>query len=281
VRVEASADAGVRPADLFAVAADLRNLPAWWIEHLSAEVEVPAARLRDSVYRVRYRLPGGLVISALCTVVAARGGRSLTYVWEGGGMRMAVGQSFVARGEGARTRLIADLNTDRWLTPVGSVLTRLIGRGLDAELERALATLAELAAARAVVRRSPLGGGAERRAPGSRPAVTVLRRAPGAAGGAATRAGGSLAGAGGGATGTGGGGAPRGRRRGPADTGGGARRGAGATAPAGRRRRGLALDPLEDPGGATGGTVDQKKKAARRRPGDVGTPGAGTERPEA
>jgi hypothetical protein len=274
VRVEASADAGVRPADLFAVAADLRNLPAWWIEHLSAEVEVPAARLRDSVYRVRYRLPGGLVISALCTVVAARGGRSLTYVWEGGGMRMAVGQSFVARGDGARTRLIADLNTDRWLTPVGSVLTRLIGRGLDAELERALATLAELAAARAVVRRSPLGGGAERRVPGSRPAVTVLRHAPGAAVG-------SLAGAGGGATGARGGAAPRGRRRGPANTGGGARRGAGAPAPADSRRRSLALDPLEDPGGAAGGTVDQKKKAARRRPGDVGAPGAGAERPEA
>jgi hypothetical protein len=273
VRVEASADAGVRPADLFAVAADLRNLPAWWIEHLSAEVEVPAARLRDSVYRVRYRLPGGVVISALCTVVAARAGRSLTYVWEGGGMRMAVGQSFIAHGEGARTRLIADLNTDRWLTPVGSVLTRLIGRGLDAELERALATLTELAAARAVVRRSPLGGGAERRAPGSRPAVTVLRRAPGAAGGAATGgAGGRLAGAGGGA--------PRGGRRGPADAGGAGRRGAGAPAPAARRRRGLTLDPLQDPGGAAGGTVHEQKKVARRRPGDVGAPGAGAERPE-
>jgi hypothetical protein len=279
VRVEASADAGVRPADLFAVAADLRNLPAWWIEHLSAEVEVPAARLRDSVYRVRYRLPGGLVISALCTVVAARGGRSLTYVWEGGGVRMAVGQSFIAHGDGARTRLIADLNTDRWLTPVGSVVTRLIGRGLDAELERALSTLAELAAARAVVRRSPLGGGAGRPAPGSRPAVTVLRRAPGSAG-AAARAGGRLARAGGGTTGAGGG-APRGGRRGAADAGGAAGRGSGAPAPAGRRRRGLALDPLEDPGGAAGGTVDKQKKAARRRPGDVGAPGAGAKRPEA
>lgn len=277
MRVEATADAGLRPADLFAVAADLRNLPAWWIEHLSAEVEVPAVRLRDSVYRVRYRLPGGLVISALCTVVAARAGRSLTYVWEGGGMRMAVGHSFEPHGDGTRTRLIAELNTDRLLTPVGSVVTRLIGRGLDAELERALATLAELAAARVVVRRAPLQGGPERRAPEDRPAVSVLRGAARAAG-AAT--------AGRGPAGAGGGGAAAGRRRGgpaagggPARGGGTARRG-GTTAPT-RRRRGLPLDPLQHPGGAAGGPVDEKKKRPRRRPGDVGVPGAAAESPEA
>ncbi|HEV7466781.1 MAG TPA: SRPBCC family protein [Candidatus Dormibacteraeota bacterium] len=281
MRVEASADAGVRPADLFAVAADLRNLPAWWIEHLSAEVEVPAPRLRDSVYRVRYRLPGGLVISALCTVVAARAGRSFTYVWEGGGMRMAVGQSFIAHGDGARTRLIAELGTDRRLTPVGSVVTRLIGRGLVAELERALVTLTELAAARAVVRRAPLGGGAERRAPGGRPAVSVLRAAPAAAGAGPASAGGGggsrgVAGAGGGAAGAGGG-APRGGRRDPADAGGG---GGGAAGP-GRRRRRLLLDPLEDPGAGGGGTVHEQKQVARRHPGDVGAPRAGAKRPEA
>ena len=273
--MEASADTGVRPADLFAVAADLRNLPAWWIEHLSAEVEVPAVRLRDSVHRVRYRLPGGFVVSALCTVVAARGGRSLTYVWEGGGIRMAVGQSFVAHGEGARTRLIVDLNTDGRVNPVGSVVVRLMGRGLDSELERALATLAELAAARAVVRRAPLQGGAERRAPGSRPAVSVLGAAAGAAGGgAATRARSGLAAGGGGAATRGGRGGPTGAGRG--------RRGGGATAaPTSRRRPRLPLDPGEHLGGAAGGAVDEKKKVARRRPRDVGAPGAAAESPEA
>jgi Polyketide cyclase / dehydrase and lipid transport len=273
VRVEASADTAVRPADLFAVAADLRNLPAWWIEHLSAEVEVPAVRLRDSVYRVRYRLPGGFVISALCTVVAARGGRSLTYVWEGGGMRMAVGQSFLAHGEGARTRLIVDLNTDRRVNPVGSVVVRLMGRGLDSELERALVMLAELAAARAVVRRAPLQGGAERRAPGGRPAVSVLGAAPGAtAGAAAAGAGGRLAGAGGAAT--------RGGRGAPAGAGRGRRSGGTAATTRGRRPR-LPLDPGEHLCGASRGAVDEKKKAARRRPRDVGAPGAAAESPEA
>ena len=269
MRVEASADTGVRPADLFAVAADLRNLPAWWIEHLSAEVEVPAVRLRDSVYRVRYRLPGGFVISAHCTVVAARAGRSLTYVWEGGGMRMAIGQSFVAHGEGARTRLIVDLNTDRRVNPVGSVVVRLMGRGLDSELERALVMLAELAAARAVVRRAPLPGGPERRAPGGRPAMSVLGAAPRPAGGAAT---GRRAGAGGAAT--------SGGRRTPAGADGGRRGGGGAATPAGRRPR-LPLDPGEHLGGAARGTVDQEKKVARRRPRDVGAPGAAAESPEA
>ncbi|HEY2705256.1 MAG TPA: SRPBCC family protein [Candidatus Dormibacteraeota bacterium] len=281
MRVEASADAGVRPADLFGVAADLRNLPAWWIEHLSAEVEVPAPRLRDSVYRVRYRLPGGLVISALCTVVAARAGRSLTYVWEGGGMRMAVGQSFTVHGEGTRTRLIADLATDRLLTPVGSVVTRLIGRGLVAELDRALANLTELAAARAVVRRAPLGGGTERRAPGGRPAVSVLGGAAGAAGAGPAGAGGAggrgLPGGGGGAADAGGR-APGGRRRGPAD---GGRTGGGGTAGAARGRRRLLLDAAQDPGAGAGGTVDEKKKVARRHPGDVRAPGAAAKRPEA
>jgi hypothetical protein len=283
VRVEASADAAVRPVDLFAVAADLRNLPAWWIEHLSAQVEVPAPRLRDSVYRVRYRLPGGLVISAICTVVAARGGRSLTYVWEGGGMRMAVGQSFVAHGDGVRTRLIADLDTDRRLSPVASIVTRLMGRGLDAELERALATLVELAGAREVVRRAPLGGGAERRGtPGSRPSVSVLGGAAGAAGAA-----GRGAGAGGGATGAADSAAGGGRR---GAAGGGRRGAAGAGRPRGatgagatgtpRRRGGLLLDPLEDAGTGPGGEVDQEKKVARRRPGRIGLSGTGSERPE-
>jgi Polyketide cyclase / dehydrase and lipid transport len=273
VRVEATADADLRPADLFAVAADLRNLPAWWIEHLSAEVEAPGRRLRDSRYRVRYRLPGGLVVSAVCTVVAARAGRSLTYVWEGAGMRMAVGQSFGAHADGARTRLIADVATDRRLTPVGSVVTRLVGRGLEAELERALATLGELAAARAVVRRAPLQGG-ERRPSGARPTVSVLGGAPAARGGAA--AGGAAAGAAGG--GGGGGGAPRGGGGGPA-TGAGRPGGGGTAAPAARRRRrgGLPLDPLEDPGGIAGGTVDHEKKASRGRAADIRPAGSGAE----
>jgi hypothetical protein len=270
VRVEAIADAAVRPGELFAVAADLRNLPAWWIEHLSAQVEVPAARLRDSVYRVRYRLPGGLVISALCTVVAARAARSVTYVWEGGGMRMAVGQSFAAHAGGTRTRLIADLATDRRLTPVGAVCTRLVGRGLEGELERALATLGELVGAGVVVRRTPLQGGTERRPPGARPAVSVLRRAPGAGGGGAAGAATS------GLLDTRG--APR-RGRGGAPAGAG-RRG-GTPAPAARRRRGLTLDPLEDADGGAGGTVDEKQKVARRRSADARPASPGAKRPKA
>jgi uncharacterized protein YndB with AHSA1/START domain len=275
VRVESSADIDVRPADLFALAADLRNLPAWWIEHLSAEVEVPGRRLRDSVYRVRYRLPGGLVISAQCTMVAARAGRSLTYVWEGGGMRMAVGQSFAIQGEGTRTRVIADLAAERRLAPVATLVARLMGRGLDAELERALATLGELAAARAVVRRSPQGG--ERRSPGATPAVSVLRRAPGA--GPTAPAGGS--GAGPGAPSRRGGTAARAAAGGTARaTGTGSRRpGGGPPAPAvgrGRRRR-LPLDPLEDPGGAAGGAVDHEQDAAGRHTADVRAAGTGSE----
>lgn len=153
VRLESTAVVSVTPGDLYAVAADLRNLPAWWIEHLSAEVETSAVRARDAVYRVRYRLPGGLVIGARCTVVAARPGRSLTYVWTGGGMRMAVGQSFTEYRSGCRTSLCADLAVDRVLVPVAPLVLRLMRHTLSGELERALMTLGELAGARSVVRR--------------------------------------------------------------------------------------------------------------------------------
>ena len=159
MRLESTAVVPVTPADLYAVAADLRNLPAWWIEHLSAEVETPAVRARDAVYRVRYRLPGGLVITARCTVVAARPGRSLTYVWTGGGMRLAVGQSFTEYRSGAKTSLTADLAVDRVLAPVAPLVLRLMRHSLSGELERALVTLGELAGARSVVRR-----GGDRRA---------------------------------------------------------------------------------------------------------------------
>ena len=153
VRLESTAVVPVTPADLYAVAADLRNLPAWWIEHLSAQVDTPALRARDAVYRVRYRLPGGLVIGARCTMVAARPCRSLTYVWTGGGMRMAVGQSFTEHRSGCRTSLCADLAVDRVLAPVAPLVTRLMRHTLSGELERALDTLGELAGARSVVRR--------------------------------------------------------------------------------------------------------------------------------
>lgn len=143
----------VGPDAVYAVAADLRNLPAWWIEHLSAEVMTPAARLRDTVYSVRYRLPWGLVISATCTVVAARVNRSLTYAWVGGGMRMAVGQEFEPLDQGTQMRLVADLRVGRPLAPFAPILLRLMGRELRGEIDRALDTLAELAAARAVMRR--------------------------------------------------------------------------------------------------------------------------------
>ncbi|HEY6379934.1 MAG TPA: SRPBCC family protein [Candidatus Dormibacteraeota bacterium] len=154
MRLETSAVVDdVAPGAVFAVAADLRNLPAWWIEHLHAEVVTPAARLRDTVYRVRYRLPWGQVISATCTVMAARGHHSLTYVWVGGGMRMAVGQGFIPAGEGTEMRLVADLRVGWPLAPLAPVLVRLMRRELRGEIDRALATLAELAAARAVMRR--------------------------------------------------------------------------------------------------------------------------------
>lgn len=156
MRLFAATVVDVPPADLYALAADLRNLPAWWIEHLHAEVDTPAPRLRDTVYAVRYRLPWGLVISATCTVVASRAGRSLTYVWEGGGMRMAVGQDFEPVGDGStRTSLCADLRVGRVFTPVAPLVVRLMRRELRGEVERALTTLGELAAARAVVGRSP------------------------------------------------------------------------------------------------------------------------------
>jgi uncharacterized protein YndB with AHSA1/START domain len=154
LRLEATADLPVSPADLYAVAADLRNLPAWWIEHLSAEIETAASRPRDAIYRVRYRLPGGLVISARCTMVAARTPRSLTYMWTGGGMRLAVGQSFVARRDGCRTTLVTDLAVVSFLRVGGPLLTRLMRRSLHGELDRALMTLGELAGARSVVRRT-------------------------------------------------------------------------------------------------------------------------------
>jgi uncharacterized protein YndB with AHSA1/START domain len=162
VRFQATADVAVSPADLYAVAADLRNLPAWWIEHLNAEVEVPAIRARDAVYRLRYRLPGGLVITATGTVVAARPGRSLTYIWQGGGLRTAVGHTFLAEGNGCRTQLIADVSIDRWLFAVSPLVTAVIHQSLGPQLERALSTLGELVTARTIVRRRAIVQNAER-----------------------------------------------------------------------------------------------------------------------
>jgi hypothetical protein len=154
VRLAARTRVEVSPADLYAVAADLRNLPAWWIEHLSAEICTPAVRLRYAVYEVRYRLWAGFAITATCTVVAARPGRSLTYTWEGGGLRLAVGQAFEPEGDGCDMRLEADLNVSRALEPVRWIVLRLMRHRLGEELDRAVTTLAELAAARTVMRRS-------------------------------------------------------------------------------------------------------------------------------
>jgi hypothetical protein len=159
----------VSPGDLYAVAADLRNLPAWWIEHLSAEICTPAARLRDAVYEVQYRLWAGFAITATCTVVAARPGRSLTYIWEGGGLRLAVGQAFEPAGDGCDLSLEADLNVNSLLTPVRWIVQRLMRHRLRDELERAVTTLGELAAARSVVRRA-----APRRPVATAPAVSTL-----------------------------------------------------------------------------------------------------------
>jgi len=156
VRLESTADVAVSCADLYTLAADLRNLPAWWIEHLSAEIEIPAVRARDAVYRVRYRLPGGLIISATCTVIAARQARSVTYVWEGGGMRTAVGQSFAPSRIGCRTCLVADVSVGRWLSLLGPLVTQLMRHNLRGELDRALLTLGELASAKTVLRRTAI-----------------------------------------------------------------------------------------------------------------------------
>ncbi|TMC51045.1 MAG: SRPBCC family protein [Chloroflexi bacterium] len=166
MRVEASADVDVRPSELYAIAADLRNLPSWWIEHLSVEVTEHAHRSRDALYRVRYRLPGGLVISATCAVIANRAGSSLTYVWTGGGLHVAVGQFFVPRRDGCRTRLVADVTVSRRLQLLGPLFPRLMLRNLEAELQRAVATLADTACARTIVRR---GSSADRSGASPRP----------------------------------------------------------------------------------------------------------------
>jgi len=154
VRLTASSNVDVSPADLFAIVADLRNLPAWWIEHLSATVTTPAHRARDAVYEVRYRLPIGLVVSATCTVVAVRAPRSITYIWEGWGIRMAVGQSFVASRNGCRTTLVADVAVNRRWRPISGALARIMSATLGEEMQKALATLAEIASARTIVTRS-------------------------------------------------------------------------------------------------------------------------------
>jgi hypothetical protein len=154
VRLSARTRVDVSPGDLYAVAADLRNLPAWWIEHLSAEICTPAARLRDTVYEVRYRIWAGYAITATCTVIAARPGRSLTYTWEGGGLRLAVGQAFEPRDDGCDLSLEADLDVSRVLVPIRWVVQRLMRHRLRDELDRAVTTLAELAAARSVMRRA-------------------------------------------------------------------------------------------------------------------------------
>lgn len=152
----------VSSADLFAVVADLRNLPVWWIEHLSATVRTPSHRARDAVYEVRYRLPVGLVVSATCTVVAVRAPRSITYIWEGWGIRMAVGQSFLPTRTGCRTTLVADVAASRGWWPMSRMLARVMGASLGEEMQRALATLAEIASARTIVERASGGEKAER-----------------------------------------------------------------------------------------------------------------------
>ncbi len=162
MRLTASSNVDVSPAELFTIASDLRNLPAWWIEHLSATVTTPAHRARDAVYEVRYRLPVGLVVSATCTVVAVRAPRSITYIWDGWGIRMAVGQSFVPARSGCRTTLVADLAVSSRLRPVSGLLARVMGATLGEEMQRALATLAEIASARAIVGRTPAGERTER-----------------------------------------------------------------------------------------------------------------------
>jgi uncharacterized protein YndB with AHSA1/START domain len=163
VRLTASSNVDVSPVELFTIASDLRNLPTWWIEHLSATVTTPSVRARDAVYEVRYRLPIGLVVSATCTVVALRAPRSITYLWEGWGIRMAVGQSFASARAGCKTTLVADLAVTSRLRPLSGLLARVMGATLGEELQRALATLAEIASARAIVGRP----GAERRAAGA------------------------------------------------------------------------------------------------------------------
>ena len=163
MRLTASSNVDVSPADLFAIVADLRNLPSWWIEHLSATITTPSHRARDAVYEVRYRLPIGLVVSATCTVVAVRAPRSITYIWDGWGIRMAVGQQFVPARSGCRTTLVADIAASSRLRPLSGLLVRVMGATLGEELQRALATLAEVASARAIVGRP----GAERRAAGA------------------------------------------------------------------------------------------------------------------
>lgn len=153
MRLTASSNVDVSVPDLFAIVADLRNLPAWWIEYLSAEITAPSHRARDSVYEVRYRLPIGLVVSATCTVVAVRAPRSITYIWEGWGMRMAVGQSFVPSRGGCRTTLVADVAVNSRWRPVSGMLARIMAATLGEEMQKALATLAEIAAARTIVSR--------------------------------------------------------------------------------------------------------------------------------
>jgi uncharacterized protein YndB with AHSA1/START domain len=162
VRLTASSNVDVSPADLFAIVADLRNLPAWWIEHLSATITSPAHRARDAVYEVRYRVPIGLVVSATCTVVAVRAPRSITYVWEGWGVRMAIGQSFVPARAGCRTTLVADVAVNSRWRPVSGVLARVMGATLGEEMQRALATLAEIASARTIVGREAVAERGER-----------------------------------------------------------------------------------------------------------------------
>jgi uncharacterized protein YndB with AHSA1/START domain len=157
VRLTASSNVDVSPAELFAIVADLRNLPTWWIEHLSATVTTPSHRQRDAVYEVRYRLPIGLVVSATCTVVAVRAPRSITYIWEGWGMRMAIGQGFVPSRNGCRTTLVADLAVNSRFRPVSGLLARIMAATLGEEMQRALATLAEIASARTIVARETAG----------------------------------------------------------------------------------------------------------------------------
>jgi uncharacterized protein YndB with AHSA1/START domain len=171
VRLTASSNVDLAPTELFAIASDLRNLPAWWIEHLSATVTTPSHRARDAVYEVRDRLPVGLVVSATCTVVAVRAPRSLTYIWDGWGIRMAVGQQFVPSRGGCRTTLVVDLAVNSRLRPVSSLLARVMGATLGEEMQRALATLAEIASARAIVGRDPAVRSESRRSRSARAAT--------------------------------------------------------------------------------------------------------------
>ena len=79
-------------------------------------------------------------------------------------MRRAGGQRFGPGRAGCRTTLGADLAVNSRWRPVAGMLARIMGTTLGEEMQRALATLAEIAAARTIVGR----GAAERPDPAER-----------------------------------------------------------------------------------------------------------------